>query len=408
MKRRVSKTACAGLACVLCLGLAFGLGGAPGRASAVAAAETKAEAQDAANDATKDATGNAADAGAPGGASAVAAAEMKAEAQDATGSATSEATNGATNDATDTQDDEPEETYEGWSLEDLNRAVEEKTAARNALQEQFDALAGQIGENRAHLEQMAGQLPQKQAAAERAVVERYKVQRQYPTLIEILLDAQDLDSFIAGVEYIAAASEASIDEFTELRDEYATTERMVAGLEARQRAVTTQLEKAETRLKTATEARDEKQRKADMVANTHLTPDGANWDEGKDAFVEQWRGRIDAFLDGTPLAGQGEAFAKAAWDVHIDPRWSAAISNIESSKGRYCIRPFNAWGWGADDSAPAAHAFAWSSWEEAINAHAQGLASGYGYTVSPEGAQKYCPPNWEIWYVTVVNGMNSM
>ena len=123
-----------------------------------------------------------------------------------------------------------------------------------------------------------------------------------------------------------------------------------------------------------------------------LTPDGANWAVTEDEFVAAWAPRIDAYLSGWPLAGQGATFAKAAWDYGIDPRFSPAISCVESSKGSACFLPHNAWGWGS---------ISWDSWEEAIDAHVRGLARGYGYTVSEAAAKKYCPPNWEHWYNTV-------
>lgn len=127
-------------------------------------------------------------------------------------------------------------------------------------------------------------------------------------------------------------------------------------------------------------------------AQNHALPDlpEVDWSVGKDAFISEWGARIDAYLSGSPLFGYGATFAAAAWDNGIDPRWSPAISNTESSKGAVCFRPYNAWGWMGTT--------AWSSWEESIYAHAAGLASGYGYTISPENAYKYCPPTWQDWY----------
>ena len=115
--------------------------------------------------------------------------------------------------------------------------------------------------------------------------------------------------------------------------------------------------------------------------------------------MAEWAGRIDAYLAGSPLAGQGATFASAAWDSGVDPRWSPAISCIESSKGEACFLPHNAWGWGS---------VSWDSWEEAIYDHVQGLARGYGYTVTREGAAKYCPPNADFWYSRCVEEMNKI
>ena len=117
---------------------------------------------------------------------------------------------------------------------------------------------------------------------------------------------------------------------------------------------------------------------------------------GKEAFIEEWTARIDAYLAGSPLAGQGVTFATAAWDNGVDPRWSPAISNTESSKGAVCFLPYNAWGWGSSS---------FSSWEEAINTHVAGLASVYGHTITYSAAQKYCPPNYDHWFSSTLSEM---
>ena len=121
-----------------------------------------------------------------------------------------------------------------------------------------------------------------------------------------------------------------------------------------------------------------------------------DWSVGKKDFVAEWAARIDKYLKGTPLAGYGEVFAEAAWENGVDPRWSPAISNTESGNGTHCFLPYNAWGWG-DDS--------WPDWETAIRAHVAGLAKGYGYSVTFEAAQKYCPPNCVHWYNNTTSQM---
>lgn len=124
-----------------------------------------------------------------------------------------------------------------------------------------------------------------------------------------------------------------------------------------------------------------------------------DWSCGKDAFISEWANRINSYLAGSPLAGQGETFATAAWENGVDPRWSPAISNTESTKGTNCFLPHNAWGWGSTG---------WSSWEEAINAHVAGLAKGYGYTISYSNAQKYCPPNYDNWFHDTLREMSKI
>ncbi|MDR2492007.1 MAG: hypothetical protein LBD25_00885 [Coriobacteriales bacterium] len=124
--------------------------------------------------------------------------------------------------------------------------------------------------------------------------------------------------------------------------------------------------------------------------------DRPDWTTDKKSFVSEWGARIDAYLGSSPLGGHGSAFAEAAWDYGVDPRWSPAISCIESSKGRYCFLSHNAWGWGNTS---------WSDWDTAIREHVRGLKRGYGYTISVEAAQKYCPPNWEHWYNATLSEM---
>ena len=121
-----------------------------------------------------------------------------------------------------------------------------------------------------------------------------------------------------------------------------------------------------------------------------------DWNMDKETFVSSWASRIDAYLAGSPLAGQGRTFAEAAWDYGCDPRFSPAIAMVESSLGRYCFLPHNAWGWGSSS---------WGSWEEAIRSHVAGLASGYGGHLTLDGAKKYCPPNAGSWYLSVLANM---
>lgn len=144
------------------------------------------------------------------------------------------------------------------------------------------------------------------------------------------------------------------------------------------------------------------------TTDTESLMDGADWYMDRDAFIEEWSARIDAYLEGTPMAGLGEAFAEASWKHCVDPRWSPAISFTESSNGRVCIRPHNAWGWGAADSDPYNLAAEWSSWEQAIDAHVRGLSKGYGYTISLSNARTYCPPNWQLWYNRTLGEMQKI
>ncbi|MCL1797309.1 MAG: CMP-2-keto-3-deoxyoctulosonic acid synthetase [Eggerthellaceae bacterium] len=129
--------------------------------------------------------------------------------------------------------------------------------------------------------------------------------------------------------------------------------------------------------------------------------EAVDWTLSHDEFVNHWGNRIDAFLAGFPLAGQGRAFAEAAWNYGIDPRLSVAISNTESTRGQACSVSYNAWGWGPH--------IAFSSWEEGIDTHARGLkAGGYGPMITFAGAQRYCPPTADSWYRNTIYAMSQI
>lgn len=135
---------------------------------------------------------------------------------------------------------------------------------------------------------------------------------------------------------------------------------------------------------------------AEQPAPPAAAPRQVGWDGDREGFVAHWGARIDAYLAGFPLEGHGATFAAAAWDYGIDPRWSPAISCIESTKGKYCFLPHNAWGWGSSS---------WPDWDSAIYAHVEGLAIGYGPTFEYSDALKYCPPTADSWYAGVCSEM---
>ncbi|MEE0845257.1 MAG: hypothetical protein U0L71_03600 [Eggerthellaceae bacterium] len=326
--------------------------------------------------------------------------------------------------------------------DELQQRVERSAADYNSATQRVQELEEQIASNQEQIAQIESDLPQQQERAADAMREQYKLQREAPGIVETILGAGSFSDFLVTWDYfshVQNSNYAEIDRLAQMKQELETTEQELS--DARDEAVSQQ-QAAEQALAEAQAAREEAQRKAqeeaarqaaeaaaseqaaaedpaasgddaaaddDGSASEPEAPaeeepavqapssDGADWSSDKASFVAQWAGRIDAYLAGSPLAGQGTTFAEAAWDYGVDPRWSPAISYTESSKGLYCFNPHNAWGWGSSS---------WGSWEEAIRAHVQGLARGYGYTISVSAAQKYCPPNWEHWYNTTLAQMN--
>lgn len=332
--------------------------------------------------------------------------------------------------------------------DELQRRVEQSAADYDTAVARVDELERQIAENQQQIAEIEEDLPEQQERASDAMREQYKFQREAPGLLEVILGSGSLSDFLSSWDYFTHVQDRNyneIERLSQMREELDATEQALSS--ARDEAVAQQ-SAAEQALADAQAAREEAQRRAaeeaarqaeeaarqaeqqaaqeeaqkaeqggqgaqegqsQTEASGSQTPaqeepgiqppssDGADWSSDKASFVAQWAGRIDAYLAGSPLAGQGATFAAAAWDYGVDPRWSPAISNTESSKGLHCFLPYNAWGWGS---------YSWGSWEEAINAHVRGLARGYGYTISVEAAKKYCPPNWEHWYNATLAQMN--
>lgn len=336
--------------------------------------------------------------------------------------------------------DRPETAYE------LQQRIESVQADYSAAQEQAAEAARQVEEQEKRVSEIEREIPRQQERSAQATRDLYKLQQQSVGVVTLLVSAGSLQEFLSHLEYISRITDANFAEIhrlSELRDELDSTREE---LEASQAEAEARVDEVRLSLEAAQEAQAEAQRRleeearleAEAAANakqleeqprdntegetgnqpgTDSQPDPSpepepsepsNPSNGPSAvdppsssdeatFVAKWAPRIDAYLAGSPMAGTGEAFARAAYAYNVDPRFSPAIACTESGKGRYCFLPHNAWGWGS---------CSWDSWEEAIDDHVRGLANGYGYTISVEAAKTYCPPNWEFWYNTTSEQMD--
>ena len=338
------------------------------------------------------------------------------------------------------------------TADELQQEIERTGAELEAADARVAEVEANLAENTARIAELEKEIPLQQERSNAAARELYKAQKQSFGIVEILLGSESLSDFVNNLEYVNHVTDTNIREIQRLNAMKAELEGTQAALEKDRVDAEQSRADAEEALIAAQEARAEAQRQAEEEARRQAeqaaaaaaaqaksnaeqaaaqpeesseepapeaptseeiseatneasdaaaaaTSDGADWSTDKATFVASWAGRIDAYLAGSPLAGQGTTFASAAWDSGVDPRWSPAISCIESSKGEACFLPHNAWGWGSSS---------WGSWEEAIYDHVQGLARGYGYTVTREGAAKYCPPNADFWYERCVEEMNKI
>lgn len=107
---------------------------------------------------------------------------------------------------------------------------------------------------------------------------------------------------------------------------------------------------------------------------------------------------IDAFLEGSPLAGQGAEFVAAGDRYGLDPRLMVAVSVFETGRCTAYHPPFNCWGYGPG--------LRFGSYAEAIDrvtrtfaGYGVGVETGLCYWVSgPRGACDYA-------YVARVTGL---
>lgn len=366
-------------------------------------------------------------------------------------SASGSTSSGATSSTSGSGADDSQSTQK-TALE-LAQQVEDTQSAYAAAREAVDKANEEIAQTEQRIADVEGQIPAQQRRSSEAYRELYKFQQHSAGIVELLLGSESFHDFLTSLDYVSYVADANMAEIRRLDQMKEELTQMRDGLTQSRSEADAKADEAKVAMDAALEAQAEVQRRieeearmeaeiaaaaaalaeeprsndqgsAEDVGGAPAEPADGGGDAGgsggsgdagdaggageaapapvdmsgdEAAFVSSWAPRIDAYLAGSPLAGQGATFARAAYEYGVDPRWSPAISCTESSKGRYCFNPHNAWGWGSAS---------WDSWEEAIFDHVGGLSRGYGYTISEAAAQKYCPPNWQHWYNTTLAQMN--
>lgn len=311
--------------------------------------------------------------------------------------------------------------------EELQAQIEQSSEDLDAATARIEELDAQIAENDARVAELEAQLPELETRSDEVLREMYLQQMYGSTFFSLVLGAESWDDFLRSLDYfnrVESFNMDAVDAASAARDELEDTnaqleqdradaeqaredasDALVAAQAAREEAMQRAAEEAAQQAAALEAAAQEQALNSDSSATaTETTVENTvqssevNWSTDKTAFVSEWAGRIDAYLSGSPLSGYGTEFAAAAWDYGVDPRWSPAISTIESSQGAACAHPYNAWGW-------LGRSF--SSWEDGIDQHVAYLARVYGSTLTPEAAAKYCPPGPD-WYNSVYNEMQQI
>lgn len=318
-------------------------------------------------------------------------------------------------------------------MAELQSEVTRLSDEYDATVKHIEEIQAKIDANEARIAEIEAALPEQRQRTSDSIRWQYRVSRDAPGIIEMILSAEDFYDLLSTIQYldiIQARNNTELQSLIDLDAELAETRRALAEdmalAEAEKAAAQEALDEAiaarealQVVILVQEEAERAERERALAEARAHEgetfttasgqqatievppSPDIGATGGGssgtaptdpapitREYFVEVWSGRIDSYLAGSPLSGYGYAFAEAAWDYGVDPRWSPAISCIESSKGFYCFEPYNAWGW---------FAYLGSDWDTTIRAHVRGLANGYGYTLTWAAASRYCPPG-DAWY----------
>ena len=285
------------------------------------------------------------------------------------------------------------------TMSDLQKRIEETGEAYTAAKQKVATIHEEMKANNERIAQINAQLPNARQNAASAISNSYKMRVSGPSLINLVFSSNDFNELLTTIKYLNAIETHNSGQAKQLTD-------LAGDLKNTQNELTKQAQEAAAEEQAASDAlaaaqagREEAQKQV-IAENGNSGGSSLNpidWNTDKVNFVASWAPRIDKYRAGSPMAGCGTASAAAAWDYGVDPRWSPAISNTESSKGAYCFKPHNAWGWGNSS---------WPDWKSAITDHVRGLATRYGSTITMVAARKYCPSNAEHWYKATLEQMN--
>lgn len=305
------------------------------------------------------------------------------------------------------------------TADQLMAEVREKVQAYNDAVARADDLKARVAKTEDDIAGIEARLPGERERAAKSIKSLYRMSQDDTGLVGLILCSENFESFISNVAYLESVTEYNNVRVRTLVDEQANLETAKATLEVQREEADAEAEAADEALAAAQEAAQRAQAAADAaraveearaaaaaayggggftqaatpeeaIATTNalaeqvgitVAGDTATQDATKEAFVAKWGPRIDAYLAGRPLQGQGATFAEAAWDAGIDPRWSAAESMVESGGGAACFAAYNAYGWLGRG--------AFSSWEEGVREHATYLRGMYGTSPTPAAAALY-------------------
>lgn len=338
------------------------------------------------------------------------------------------------------------------------RKVEQYAVEYDQATARVQELEQQISDNEGRISELEQSIPEQQEKAASACRAMYKMQKEAPGLIELIISSNSFSEFLSNVEYLTHIQDsncAEIDRLQSMRDELQQTR---DSLNDTKMEAVNQQEQAQTSLAEAQAAREEAQRKAQQKAAEEAAAAAAAKAAAEAAAAQAAQAQASAATAATEsadsannTAGQQATSSDSSTAANTNTStateevstptadgadwssdkssfvssWGARINNYLAGSnlaGTGTIFAEAAWDYGVDPRWSPAIAYAesglgaacfrphnawgwgsssWSSWDEAIRAHVAGLGRGYGYTISVSAAQKYCPPNWSHWYNVV-------
>ena len=242
-------------------------------------------------------------------------------------------------------------------LSAAQQKIEAATSAYNDARTKLDDLQKQIDSNEASIEEIEAKLPEQQAKASSAMRDLYKYQKGTNPIVSFLVNAQSLGEFITTCKYTNQITSSSVDEIEQLNNMQPNSSRTRLSSSRPSLSLRQSRKNAEDALAQAQQLRSEAQAKAEQenaaelakleadkaaaaeklsgegvsgsnsssqATNTNTTIDTTvnNANTGSsdyDSFINEWTSRIDNYLAGSPMAGQGYNFAVAAWNTGVDP-----------------------------------------------------------------------------------------
>ena len=276
----------------------------------------------------------------------------------------------------------------------LEQAREELSQASSDIEK----LEGEIQEAEGRIVEITKQLPERRTSAADTMKTLYKEMSTHNLHLGIIMNSDSIQQMMDQLIALEDVQNESFGQINNLTSEMARCAEENVRRNERLEIVRADLPEMESRV-------SELEDRMERIRNAPPALDGCepiDWSMSDEEIIAEWAPRIDAYLKGYPLEGYGETFVKAGIKYGVDPRFSVAISNTESTRGLYCFSPYNAWGW-------MSMAGRFSSWEEAIYAHSEYLTCDYYHArLDAQTAQTYCPPTWQSWLENTLNAARSI